>query len=100
MPSSPLGRTGRSKSAGPLLLSALLGVAFFSGCATRAGSPHSRGRTTPAFSLKVMALLYGPHADFEENALTGFAAQKGYRIRYIPAFESDFDRLHVYQQLF
>ena len=69
---------------------AVILVLVLAGC-RRGDFPKSK--SVPAgdpFSLTVMALVGGNNEEFEERTLDEFAAKKPYKVRYIPAFESDY----------
>lgn len=86
------------------LLWIALGLSADSSCTpgTRSEQPNQSGRAHP--SLVMMSMNDGPDARFERDILAPFAEKRGYRLHYLPGFESGddsgFDQIAAYQQLF
>ncbi len=60
------------------------------------GQANSTDSSESKTTLTVMSLVDEKNAEFENKILS----QSGFQIRYIPAFESDNDRLSIYRELF
>lgn len=88
-----------------MFLVVLLAAASLAGCEPGASfadrdGPGEYGSNNEPRTLTVMALVGGNNGEFESRILNEFESKRGYESRYIPAFESDEDRLDVYKQLF
>ncbi len=85
---------------GAVAITVLAGLALLGGCCSHLPATRSRGEQK-ATILTVMSLVDGRDADFEIQSLDEFAARRrNLKVRYIPAFESDDERLAMYKQLF
>ncbi len=82
------------------LLFGICPLVFLDGCgspSTQYPLPTTSEAERP--SLIVMSIASGVNGQFEAKTLKSFVNRGGYQLRYIPTFESDNDRLEMYQQL-
>ena len=91
--------THGGRSIGFFLLT-LPALTFLAGCSARPSQTPPPAAPEQEFPvLALMSLADENNTHFERETLGLLARRQGFRLQYVPAFESDNDRLELYQEL-
>lgn len=75
-------------------------MAAMAGCGSPLATAGNGSSENGQRALTMMSLTGGDNAEFETRVLAELEGKRNRQFRYLPAFESDLDRLEIYQGLF